>query len=149
VIERWPINGRGRSRTVAYRGDGGLVWTVANATDSTGSFDVQVSQSLQMLEAHLQEAGSARTHLLSLQVILTDIANRDAFDQQWQAWVGPDPEHWPQRACFQSGLAPGLQVELIVVAAPVSVAQTLGPGANAGPHRQWGDESTRPPAGTD
>lgn len=135
MIERWPINGRGRSRTVAY---GGLVWTVANATDFTAGFDVQVSQSLQMLEAHLQQAGSARTHLLSLQVILTDIANRDAFDRQWQAWIGPDPAHWPQRACFQSGLAPGLQVELVAVAAPVSAG-----------HRQWGDESTRPPAGTD
>ena len=115
-----------------------MVWTVANATDFSAGFDEQVRQSLQMLEAHLQEAGSARTHLLSLQVILTDIANRDAFDRQWQAWIGPDPAHWPQRACFQSGLAPGLQVELVVVAAPVSAA-----------HRQWGDESTRPPAGTD
>ena len=123
MIERWPINGKGRSRTVAY---GGLVWTVANATDPTAAFDVQVSQSLQMLETHLLEAGSARTHLLSLQVILTDIANRGAFDAQWQAWIGPDAEHWPQRACFQSGLAPGLQVELVVVAAPVSAGQKLG-----------------------
>jgi enamine deaminase RidA (YjgF/YER057c/UK114 family) len=123
VVERWPINGKGRSRTVAY---GGLVWTVANATDAAAGFEVQVSQSLQMLEAHLHEAGSARTHLLSLQVILIDIANRDAFDRQWQAWIGPDPEHWPQRACFQSGLAPGLQVELIVVAAPLTANQALG-----------------------
>ena len=123
MIERWPIVGKGRSRTVAY---GGLVWTVANATDFSASFEVQVSQSLQMLETHLQEAGSARTHLLSLQVILTDIANRDTFDQQWQTWIGPHPEHWPQRACFQSGLAPGLQVELVAVAALVSAGQRLG-----------------------
>lgn len=128
MVERWPINGKGRSRTVAY---GGLVWTVANATDLVAAFDVQVTQSLQMLEAHLQEAGSARTHLLSLQVILTDIANRDAFDRQWQAWIGPEAEHWPQRACFQSGLAPGLQVELVVVAAPASTAQRLGSGTQA------------------
>lgn len=114
MIERWPIDGRGRSRTVAC---GGLVWTVANATDAAADFETQVTQSLQVLDAHLQEAGSARTQLLSLQVILADIANRAAFDRQWQAWIGPDPAHWPQRACFQSGLAAGLQVELVAVAA--------------------------------
>lgn len=122
-VERWPISGKGRSRTVAY---GNLVWTVANATDSAAGFEVQVTQSLHMLEAHLQEAGSARTHLLSLQVILTDIANRVAFDRQWQEWIGPDPDHWPQRACFQSGLAPGLQIELIAVAAPAGARQGSG-----------------------
>lgn len=120
---------------VAY---GGLVWTVANATDPTAGFEAQVGQSLQMLEAHLLEAGSARTHLLSLQVILADIANRDAFDRQWQAWIGNDPGHWPQRACFQSGLAPGLQIELVAVAAAVAASQG-----------QSADESTRPPAGID
>ena len=61
MIERWPINGRGRSRTVAC---GGLVWTVANASDPAAGFEAQVSQSLQMLDAHLAEAGSARTHLM-------------------------------------------------------------------------------------
>lgn len=116
-VKRWPSGGMGRSRTVAY---GSLVWTVANASDPGAGFDEQVSQSLEMLESHLLEAGSARTHLLSLQVILTDIGNRPAFDEQWQAWIGSTPEHWPQRACFESGLAPGLLVELVAVAAPVS-----------------------------
>jgi enamine deaminase RidA (YjgF/YER057c/UK114 family) len=119
-VKRWPAGGRGRSATVAY---GNLVWTVANASDPGAAFDEQVAQSLQMLESHLREAGSARTHLLSLQVILTDIGNRPAFDEQWQAWIGPAPEHWPQRACFESGLAPGLLVELVAVAAPVSEPQ--------------------------
>ena len=125
-VERWPIHGKGRSRTVAY---GNLVWTVANATDAEASFEVQVAQSLEMLEAHLKVAGSARTHLLSLQVILTDIEKRPEFDSQWQEWIGPDPAHWPQRACFQSSLAPGLQIELIAVAAPTSAIQS----ANAAP----------------
>jgi enamine deaminase RidA (YjgF/YER057c/UK114 family) len=121
TINRWASNARGRSRTVAYDG---LVWTVANATDPSADFETQVAQSLAMLEAHLTEAGSARTHLLSLQVILTEIANRDAFDQQWWEWIGPDPGHWPQRVCFQADLAPGLLVELVAVAAPASVAQS-------------------------
>lgn len=113
-IDRWPGSGKGRSRIVAFNG---CVWTVANAVTPGASFEVQVAESLGMLEGHLQEAGSARTHLLSVQVLLTDISKRAAFDLQWQAWIGHDPAHWPQRACYQAELAPGLQIELVVVAA--------------------------------
>jgi enamine deaminase RidA (YjgF/YER057c/UK114 family) len=121
TINRWPSTATGRSRSVAY---GGLIWTVANATDPSAGFETQVAQSLAMLEAHLTGAGSARTHLLSLQVILTEIENRESFDRQWREWIGPDPAHWPQRVCFQAELAPGLLVELVAVAAPASVAQS-------------------------
>lgn len=120
TIQRRASTAQGRSRTVAY---GGLVWTVANATDPSADFEAQVAQSLALLESHLTEAGSARTHLLSLQVILTEISNRDAFDVQWREWIGPDPAHWPQRVCFQAALAPGLLVELVAVAAAASVGQ--------------------------
>ncbi|MBI2769971.1 MAG: hypothetical protein HYX47_10135 [Burkholderiales bacterium] len=114
TIQRWPGGGPGRSRTVAL---GGLVWTVANASDSAADFGEQVAQSLAMLEQHLVEGGSARTHMLSLQVMLADIAQRGEFGALWRAWIGPDPQHWPQRACFQAALAPGLLVELVVTAA--------------------------------
>lgn len=113
-IRRWPSASPGRSRVVAH---GGLVWTVANASDPGAPFEEQVAQSLAMLQRHLAEGGSARTHLLSLQVMLADIARRDAFDRIWQDWIGPDSAHWPQRAVFQAALAPGLQVELVAVAA--------------------------------
>lgn len=119
-IDRWPSPSPGRSRMVSHAG---LVWTVANARDTSQPFEAQVAESLQMLEAHLQQAGSARTHILSLQVLLTDIDRRAAFDTQWQAWIGPHPEHWPQRACYQAQLAPGLLVELVAVAAWASADQ--------------------------
>ena len=48
---------------------------------------------------------------------MTDIATRNEFEQYWSPWIGSDPAHWPQRACYQSGLAPGLLIELVVVAA--------------------------------
>jgi enamine deaminase RidA (YjgF/YER057c/UK114 family) len=118
-IERWPSRGKGRSRIVTY---GHLVWTVANAIDTSVDFDAQAIQSLEVLDAQLKEAGSARTQLLSLQVMLADIEHRGAFDKLWQEWIGPHPEHWPQRACFQSALAPGLLLELVAVAAPGSAA---------------------------
>jgi len=120
TIQRWPSSSPGRSRTVS---DGERVWTVANATDAAAGFDTQARQSLAILESHLQAAGSARSHILSIQVLLADIGDRAAFDAVWQAWIGPDPAHWPQRACYQAGLAPGLLVELIAVAAAASTPQ--------------------------
>jgi len=119
-VDRWTSSAKGRSRSVAY---GNVVWTVANAIDRSADFDAQVAESLRMLEAHLVEAGSARTHLLSVQVILSNIADRDAFDSLWNEWIGPSPQHWPQRACFESALAPGLLLELVAVAAPASASQ--------------------------
>ncbi|HQR08588.1 MAG TPA: Rid family hydrolase [Gemmatales bacterium] len=121
-IERWSSKSNGRSRTVAF---GDLIWTVAHGLPTETSFELQASQSLSMLEAHLLEAGSAKTHLLSVQVILTNIANRQVFDRYWQEWIGPHPEHWPQRACYQGSLAPGLLGELIAVAARASFPQMI------------------------
>ena len=113
-IQRWPSGAPGRSATVSHAG---LVWTVANTQDRHADFDTQVGQSLAMLERHLLAAGSSRHHLLSLHVLLTDIGTRDAFDRQWLAWIGPDADSWPQRACYQADLAPGLLIELVATAA--------------------------------
>ena len=52
-----------------------------------------------------------------VQVILVDISMRDAFDALWQAWIGPDPQHWPQRAVHGGALAPGLLLEVMATAA--------------------------------
>ena len=81
-----------------------------------------MTQSLAALEAHLLEAGSSRSRLLSIQVLLADIADRPEFDRHWLAWIGPDPDHWPQRACYQAALAPGLLIELIAVAAAAGIS---------------------------
>ena len=114
TIERWPSGAPGRSRAVAH---GGLVWVVANATDATAALDAQIQQTLARLDASLREAGSARARLLSVQVFLHDIADRDAFNQRWLDWIGADPAAWPQRACVQSELAGGLLIEVVAVAA--------------------------------
>lgn len=60
-----------------------------------------------MLESNPLDAGSARTHLLALQVILTEIANRDTFDQQWQEWIDPDPERGHSASAFRRTLRRG------------------------------------------
>lgn len=105
----------------------GLVWTVANATDPDSPFREQVLQTLGMLAGNLSAAGSDRSHILSMQVILADNARRGEFDAIWQEWIGPDAAQWPQRACFQAALAPGLQVEIVVTAALASAENRLRP----------------------
>lgn len=114
TIERWRGSAAGRSRIVAF---GNLVWTVANASTQGADFEAQAVETLQRLDQSLREAGSDRNRLLSVQVILADIAMREAFDAIWQAWIGPDPGHWPQRAVFGGSLAPGLMLEVIAMAA--------------------------------
>ena len=113
-ISRWAGTAAGRSRIVRHAG---TIYTVANARQAGAPFDEQVAQSLAMLDAHLREAGSSRARILSIQALLADIGQRPAFDQHWVAWIGADPQAWPQRACYQAALAPGLAIELIVVAA--------------------------------
>jgi len=139
-VARWPSGAKGRSRSVAY---GNVVWTVANAIDTSAGFEAQAIESLRMLESHLLEAGSARTHLLSVQVILSDIGNRGAFEPLWQEWIGSKPEHWPQRACFQSALATGLLLELVAIAAPASAGQAERPASpSSGMNRSSREVST-------
>jgi enamine deaminase RidA (YjgF/YER057c/UK114 family) len=113
-IERWRGSAVGRSRMVAF---GELVWAVSNACTPGADFEAQAVETLQRLDQALREAGSDRGRLLSVQVILVDISMRDAFDALWQAWLGPDPEHWPQRAVHGGALAPGLLLEVMATAA--------------------------------
>jgi enamine deaminase RidA (YjgF/YER057c/UK114 family) len=110
-IQRFPGNATGRSRAVAFRD---LVFTVATAAGSP-SLGEQTRQVLARIEQNLQDAGSDKTRLLSATVYLTDMAGKAEMDEVWNAWIGPD--HWPQRACVQVGLAPGVLVEITVIAA--------------------------------
>lgn len=111
--ERWGSGAIGRSHTVA-RGD--MVWSVSNAVTAHADFGTQVKETLAFLDASLGGAGSSRHQLLSVQVLLADIRQREQFNEYWCAWIGDKPEHWPQRAVLQAALAPGLAVELVVTA---------------------------------
>ncbi len=112
-IKRWNAGAAGRSKMVAYQNTVWLVATVSNVPD----FRDEVIACLDLLERSLLEAGSDKAHLLSIQVILTHIENRDAFNEIWLDWIGPDAGNWPQRAVFGAALAPGLSVEIIATAA--------------------------------
>jgi enamine deaminase RidA (YjgF/YER057c/UK114 family) len=118
--ERWGTGSKGRSTTVAH---GDRIWTVSNARTLNCTFEEQVSETLGLLQESLRQASSDKSNLLSVQVILTDITNRDAFDELWCRWIGDNPDHWPQRAVFGAALAPGLLIEIIAVASCESKAK--------------------------
>ena len=112
-IRRWPGGATGRNRTVAWNG---MVWTVATAAAVEG-FLPQVEACLSLLDRSLADAGTSRSRMLSVTVYLQDMGEKPAFDRMWDAWIGPDPQAWPQRACVGAKLAGGCLVEIVVFAA--------------------------------
>ena len=110
---RWPSASGGRSRVVAR---GAQVFAVANASDARLDFEGQLAQTLAMLDQHLNHVGASRASLLSVQIFLTDFANKTALDVAWRQWIGENSAAWPQRAVIGAQLDGGLLVEMVVVA---------------------------------
>jgi enamine deaminase RidA (YjgF/YER057c/UK114 family) len=96
-----------------------VVWTVATAPNAQDSVAGQTRQCLAAFEPSLEDAGSGKTRILSAQIFLVDMATKPEMDEVWNAWIGPNPDHWPQRACACTGaaLADGRRVEIILLAA--------------------------------
>ena len=113
-IRRFRRQAVGRNRAVEYNG---LVWTVATAPDAVDGVAGQTRQCLAALEQSLEAAGSGKTRILSAQIFLVDMATKPEMDEVWNAWIGPNPDHWPQRACVGAALADGCLVEIILLAA--------------------------------
>lgn len=86
------------------------------AGDTSADIAGQTQQVLDQIDAKLAEAGSGKSKLLSAQIWLSDITERDAMNVVWVAWI--DKENPPVRACVQAQLArPEVRVEIMVVAA--------------------------------
>ena len=76
----------------------------------------QTANVLAQIDTLLAEAGTDKQHLLSVQIVLTDLADFDAMNRAWDAWVVP--AHAPARMTIVAGLArPGWKVEITGVAA--------------------------------
>jgi len=80
------------------------------------SIEDQTSHVLQKIDALLAEVGSDKSRLLQAQIHLCDMADFDAMNRVWEAWVTPGAT--PARATVQARLAsPELRVEITVIAA--------------------------------
>lgn len=86
------------------------------AKDYDGSIEKQTREVLDAIDRVLAEAGTDKSHVLSCQVILNNIADFAAMNAVYDAWI--DPANPPARACIEARLAhPSLKVEIIAIAA--------------------------------
>jgi enamine deaminase RidA (YjgF/YER057c/UK114 family) len=103
------------SRIVIYNGI--AQFAGITALDRSQAIGGQLQQVFRRIEEHLQDAGTDKTRILSVWVILKDV-KRDfaALNAAWEAWIPPDCA--PARATWQATLAaPEILVEMIVTAA--------------------------------
>lgn len=96
---------------------GGLVWLAGQvADDATLDTEGQTADILAQIDALLAEAGTSKAHLLSVQIILRDIAEAPAMNRAWDAWL--DQGNKPARMTIQAPLVdPAWRVEITGVAA--------------------------------
>lgn len=95
----------------------GFVFT-AGIVAENASLDVkgQTQQVLAEIDRLLKICGTDKSKAVSATIWLTDIRNRDAMNEAWNAWTGG--QNLPGRACITASLAdPRMLVEIAVVAA--------------------------------
>jgi enamine deaminase RidA (YjgF/YER057c/UK114 family) len=94
----------------------GTVYVVEVPASTGADVTAQAREVLASLEKSLRQAGSSNAHLLMVTIFLADLADLDAFNAVWDAWLPRG--HAPVRACVQARLAhPGYRLELQVIAA--------------------------------
>jgi enamine deaminase RidA (YjgF/YER057c/UK114 family) len=113
VIKR---NGPGPaiSRSVAH---GDVVYLSGmTAEDKKADMAGQTRQVLERIDKALAEAGSDKSRLLSAMIFLSDMAQKDAMNDVWRAWISP--QNPPARITVGADLgSPTTLVEIMVTAA--------------------------------
>jgi enamine deaminase RidA (YjgF/YER057c/UK114 family) len=101
------------SKAVEYHG---FVYTQGVvASDLGGDITAQTKDVLAQIDALLEIHGTDNTRLLQAHIWLKDIADRQAMNAVWSAWL-PEGEA-PVRACVQAVMAdPRYLVEIMVTA---------------------------------
>ncbi|PKO44157.1 MAG: hypothetical protein CVU31_12545 [Betaproteobacteria bacterium HGW-Betaproteobacteria-4] len=95
---------------------GGTVYLVEVPANLEADAAAQTADLLASVESLLAQAGSDKSRLLLATIYLADMADYDAMNAVWDAWI---PEgHAPTRACVQAKLAnPKYRVEMVFTAA--------------------------------
>jgi len=113
MIQRFDV-GRRMSEMAVHNGVAYLAGQVAE--DASADIAGQTRQVLAAVDALLARAGTDKTRILRAQIFLADLADFDAMNAVWEAWVVEG--HTPPRATVQAALAkPGWKVEVVVTAA--------------------------------
>ena len=96
---------------------GGLVWLAGQVVDDA-SLDAerQTADILRQIDGLLHQAGTSKSRLLSVTVVLADIRDAPAMNRAWDRWL--DPAAKPARMTVQAPLVdPSWRVEITGVAA--------------------------------
>lgn len=113
MIQRYQKGSR-MSQAVVHAGTVYIAGKVAR--NSNGSLQAQTQDVLEQIEAVLAEVGSGKSKLLSINIYLPNIADFDAMNSVYDAWV--DKDNPPVRACIEARLAnPDLRIEITAIAA--------------------------------
>ena len=84
-------------------------------TIDTPDAEAQTVDVLKQIDALLTELGSDKSKILEATIYLTDLANYDALNRAWDAWVPAG--HAPARACVKADIAnPNWLVEIKLTA---------------------------------
>lgn len=111
-IERHGTTAR-YSDVVAH---GNTVYLVEVPASLEADVTTQTQEVLASIEALLAKAGSDKSRLLLVTIYLKDMADYDAMNTVWDAWVPAGTA--PARACLEARLShPGYRVEIVVTAA--------------------------------
>ncbi|MGX5851660.1 RidA family protein [Mesorhizobium sp. PL10] len=113
-ISRVPGVAPGRSSGTSF---GQFVWSVATAGNYLVGIEEQTRLTLAELDRLLAASGTSRGNVLSATIYLSNIQEKPIFDKIWTEWIGPNPAHWPQRACVEVKLEEDIRVEVAAVAA--------------------------------
>lgn len=114
------------SGAVAHAGLLHLAGQVAD--DASLDAEGQTADILAQIDALLAAAGTDKSHLLSVTIILADIGDAALMNRAWDRWL--DPAHKPARMTIQAALVdPAWRVEITGIAAipqPFRAASAAG-----------------------
>ncbi|WP_211455422.1 RidA family protein [Collimonas antrihumi] len=86
------------------------------ADNTSGDIGAQTSAILANIDRLLAQAGSDRKQLLSVRILLADIADYAGMNAVWDEWIPLG--YAPTRACtLQQLINPGWRLEIIAIAA--------------------------------
>jgi len=86
------------------------------ADDASLDAEGQTADILRQIDALLDQAGTSKRYLLSVQIFIADMTDFAGMNRAWDAWL--DRSHKPARATVQAQLAnPSWRVEITGTAA--------------------------------
>lgn len=102
------------SKVVEYNG---VVYVSGNtADDNSVGMKEQTEQVLAKIDGYLAKGGTDKSKLLSATVYISDMSQKPAMNEAWEAWLSPG--NHPTRACVCCELgSPQTLVEIVVNAA--------------------------------